>query len=113
MNIDLSGWEFGFEDSVAGHPQPSTSNVNAQVLASAEPHSRREKRVREEEFGESSPKRSRVDLGGSDPSLMNGEQLAAHLLEIGQSVRSFPLGVFTSLFSNPGSNKLSFSSYAR
>ena len=104
INIDISNWEFGFEDYLAGHPQPSTSHVNAQVLASAEAHSRREKRVREEEFGESSPKRSRVYPGGADPdevtrlTSITWEQHAAHLLEIGQSVRSSPLGVFTSLF---------------
>ena len=66
INIDLSGWEFGFEDLPAGHPHPSI-NVNAPVLASAEAHSRREKRVREEEIGESSPKRSRIDLSNADP----------------------------------------------
>ena len=117
IHFDMSGLDLGFEDSLAGHHQPSSSHVNAQVLASTEAHSRREKRVREEDFGESSPNRSRVDLGGADPAevirlaSMTWEQHAAHLLEITQSVGLSPSKCFTPFSPIFLFSKLLFSPY--
>ena len=91
INIDLSSWEFGPDELSAGHPQPSASNHNARVLTSAEVHARRGKRIREEGVGESGSKRPHFEFIGSDPALMNGEQLASHLLEIDQFVSVSPI----------------------